>query len=251
MRGKSGDTGKEVEAVLFDLDDTLYDHRGSCRTGLASVRERYEELRRVSLDEIGAVYRVLLEELHKKVLVGELSIEDARKERFRRFFARFGEEVSEETAYEECLHYRREYLASRKPVDGAEDLLRALRGAVKIGVVTNNLVEEQREKLRVCGMEALVDELVVSEEVGVTKPDRGIFEEVLRRLGCRASESVMVGDSWDVDIVGARGAGIRAVWLNRDGISCPDASLAIEIRSLRPTSEVAEIIMQSNVPERH
>ena len=67
---------------------------------------------------------------------------------------------------------------------------------------------------------------MVSEAVGVSKPDPAIFEHALRALGCDAADAVMVGDSWAADVEGARGAGIRPIWFNRAGRRAPAASTA-------------------------
>jgi len=113
-----------------------------------------------------------------------------------------------------------------------------------VAVVSNNLIDEQREKLKCCGLVPFVDCLVVSEEVGVAKPELAIFEEVLKRLQYGAQEAVMVGDSWEEDILGAHRAGMRAVWLNRYGKRCPDRALASEISSFEPLDAVLDVIIR-------
>ncbi len=111
-----------------------------------------------------------------------------------------------------------------------------------MGVVTNNLVAEQIEKLAHLDMTHLVDALVISEEAGVRKPDPAIFRLALARCGASANEAVMLGDSWGSDVLGARAAGIRAVWLNRASLPCPGPKLCSEIRSLLPTQSVLELL---------
>jgi putative hydrolase of the HAD superfamily len=86
-----------------------------------------------------------------------------------------------------------------------------------------------------------VDRLVVSEEAGASKPDPRIFEIALARAGCAAEEAVMVGDSWTNDILGARAAGIRAIWFDRDARDPPLADVPV-IRSLQPASDVLRTI---------
>jgi len=114
---------------------------------------------------------------------------------------------------------------------------------VRLGIVSNNILAEQESKLDEFGIRALVNALVVSADVGVSKPDPAIFGIALVRLGVTAGEAVMVGDSWASDIVGAAAAGLRAVWLNRTGEPCPDPSLATEIASLEPASSVMGVIL--------
>jgi putative hydrolase of the HAD superfamily len=83
----------------------------------------------------------------------------------------------------------------------------------------------------------------VSEEVGVLKPDPHIFRIALERVGCRAEDAVMVGDMWDIDILGARAAEIRAIWLNRFGLANPDPALATKITSFEPVDDALRAIL--------
>src|SRR5436309_2553918 len=104
-----------------------------------------------------------LEEMHIEVLAGRVGLDEARRERFRRVFAALGVEVTSGETASAAAAYRAGYLEARRPMPGAVDLLAALKPKVRIAIVSNNLVEEQREKLDVCGLAPYVDALVVSE----------------------------------------------------------------------------------------
>jgi putative hydrolase of the HAD superfamily len=223
-----------VRAVLFDMDDTLFDHRHSSRSGLMAMQQRYPCFQQTTIDELEQTYMVLLEEIHLQVLLGEMNLDQARIVRMERLFAQFDEQSSRATVEEATRMFRETYQASRQVVLGTVALLEALRPHVKIGIVTNNILLEQQEKLRYLGLETHIDALVVSEEVGIVKPEAGIFRVALERLQCSAEETVMIGDAWQNDIIGARAAGIRAIWLNRYGVPCPDPSLASEISAFEP-----------------
>ncbi len=236
----------ETKAVLFDLDDTLFDHRHSCRCGLAAIQQKFHHLQEIPLDELERDYMELLNELHPMVLQGVLSLEKARVERFHRLFSQAGDNVSLTTARVSAECYQEAYRAARRPVPGAIPLLRGLRPIAQVAVISNNLLEEQREKLKCCGLLSFVDFLVVSEEVGAVKPEPAIFEEALKRLQCGAEGVVMVGDSWKDDILGAHGVGMRAVWLNRYGMPCPDQALTPEINSFEPVDGVLDLILTAS-----
>jgi HAD superfamily hydrolase (TIGR01549 family) len=233
-----------IKAVLFDLDDTLFDHLYSTRQGLLAICEVYSILQRHPIDELFATYMSLLDEVHLRVLKGELTTEEARIVRFRRFFELYAAEIEDilVVANHAATLHRTTYQNNRQVVSGVRPLLEYLHGKVKIGIVTNNLLEEQRDKLRHLRLESLIDELVTSEETGFIKPDPGIFRVALERLAVQASETVMIGDSWNSDILGARQAGIRAIWLNRYGIACPDQELAQELLSFEPLDEILQAI---------
>lgn len=233
-----------VKAVLFDLDDTLFDHLYSTRQGLLAVCQVYSCFQQRPIEELFADYTRLLDELHLSVLDGSLSIDEARRERFRRFFLLHGPDTTDllKAVEHAALLHRETYQASRQVVAGVAPLLEALHDKVKIAVVTNNLLAEQLDKLRHLKLERFIDEVVTSEETGSIKPDAEIFRVALKRVGCRAEEAVMIGDAWKSDVLGATGAGIRAIWLNRTGKACPDPELAEEIRAFEPLEKILKLI---------
>jgi FMN phosphatase YigB (HAD superfamily) len=104
----------------------------------------------------------------------------------------------------------------------------------RVGVVTNNEYAEQEEKLRFLGLQGLVDPLVVSAREGVAKPDPRIFRIALDRAGARPAETVMVGDSWKNDVLGAHAIGIHPVWFNRFERPRPSRHRVGELRDFRP-----------------
>lgn len=234
-----------VKAVFFDLDDTLFDHSYSTRQGLLAVCQAYPCFQQHDVEALFADYTRLLDEVHIHVLEGRLTKDEGRNERFRRFFLLHGpetEDLPNAIAYATRLH-RETYQSSRQIVAGALELLEYLHGRVKIAVVTNNLQAGQIDKLQHLRLDHLIDELVTSEETGSIKPDPGIFRAALERVGCRADEAVMIGDSWRSDVLGAIQAGIRAIWLNRTGSACPDPALALELAGLEPLEVVLDAIL--------
>lgn len=117
--------------------------------------------------------------------------------------------------------------------------LAALRGLREagwtLGVVTNGMVDNQEGKIRRTGLAGLIDGWVISEEVGVRKPDRAIFEALAARLGCPL-EGWMVGDSLEMDVAGGHGAGLNTVWITSDA---SDAASPIQATLTAPTVAAA------------
>jgi YjjG family noncanonical pyrimidine nucleotidase len=235
-----------VRAVLFDLDDTLFDHRVCARTALTTLHEAYDALRTRPFEEVERLHASFLEELHVRVTSGELPLEQARRERFRRLFTAVGVTASDDVVAEAADTYLGGYRQVRRAVAGAAALLAAVKERSQVGIVSNNLLEEQQGKLRQCGLDRFVDELVVSEETGMSKPDPRIFQIALDRLGRRADEVVMVGDSWAADVIGARAAGIRAIWFNPEHLPSPEPDASVmELHSLEPVDRALATIFAS------
>lgn len=101
------------------------------------------------------------------------------------------------------------------PIDSAIDAVRELGATVPAGVLTNGPPDIQRLKLSQTGLVFAPEVVVISAEVGLGKPDPAVFDVMLDRLDCSAAETVMVGDSWERDILGALNVGMRALWISR------------------------------------
>jgi HAD superfamily hydrolase (TIGR01509 family) len=231
-----------VRAVLFDLDDTLFDHRGSSRAALAEVHRHHAPGTDFAAFE--RHHAEILEELHLEVLDGRRDLDDARRERFRRVFAAMDVRLPEDNADAVAAAYRSGYVPAWRAVEGAAALVAAVRPHARIGVISNNLLAETRDKLVFCDLLPLVDALVVSGDEGIAKPDPRIFHTALERLGVTAADAVMVGDSWAADIVGAARAGIHPVWFNPRRRPRPGAPADVtEVHTLAPVEALLPILL--------
>jgi HAD superfamily hydrolase (TIGR01549 family) len=234
-------------AVLVDLDDTLFDQGRAVRGGLDAVAARFDAIAALPLERLLQTHDDWLDRLHLTVLRGELSVDEARRIRLGRILEAAGVQASDADIDLAAREYRRGYVASWCAIEGAAELLERLRRDVRVAIVSNNTRDEQIGKLRACGLDQLIDEMVVWEDVRIAKPDPAMFRVALARLGLdgRTDAAVVLGDSWSADVLGAAAAGLRAVWFNRRGVVCPDASLATEIRALVPTDSIARVILGS------
>lgn len=97
---------------------------------------------------------------------------------------------------------------------GARALLEKWFSCYRLGLLTNGAPDLQREKLAASGLEPFFASVIISGEHGVGKPAPAIFEIMLKQLGVTASETIMIGNSLERDIAGARAAGIRSVWVD-------------------------------------
>lgn len=242
MESSNHGASRLPRTILFDLDDTIFDHALTSRAALRELRSAEPIFRGRSLIELWKEYGRLLEEAHPQVLAGRVSIDQARTERFRRLAEFCGGRITEPEALSLSRRYRSRYQNLRRAVPGAPELLQRLHGRAAIGIVTNNQVAEQDEKLAYLGIRDLVDFMVISEGVGVAKPDPRIFEIALERGRSTPEEAVMLGDSWASDVLGARAAGIRPVWFNRFRLPSPEPRSVREVSSLRPAPSVERVL---------
>lgn len=123
--------------------------------------------------------------------------------------------------------------ASRAALADSRTVLGRLHGRVQLGVISNFYGNVARI-LDDAGFGPLLDTVVDSTRVGVSKPDPAIFRLALQRLGCEPGAALYVGDSFDKDVAGARGAGLRSAWLvGSTDPPCPAPELVdFRVRSL-------------------
>jgi putative hydrolase of the HAD superfamily len=229
--------------VFFDLDDTLVDHRHCNICGLTAMQHAYDVFGKVDLDALEQTYIRLIDQTHSKVLTGEIDLNQARAERFKLMFAEYGITVNDDEAMIAADAYRAAYISHRQPVPGAIALLAFLKPQVKIGIITNHIRTEQVLKMDACKLWPYTDALIISGEVGINKPDPGIFEYALNKFNAKPQDCVMIGDSWHSDITGAFNIGIKAVWLNRYGELMPDPTMATMITSFQPAESIAQLLL--------
>jgi HAD superfamily hydrolase (TIGR01549 family) len=230
------------ELVLFDMDDTLFDHSLTCRAALAVVRQEEPLLARLSLDILWKEYLRLLDAPGAPISARPSVYAALRAERFQTLGHLAGAAMDADHARELSIRYRENYQRLRRSVPGAVELLHRIARDHRVGIITNNEHREQTEKLEFLGIRDLIDPLVVSAREKVAKPDPRIFQIALERAGVTPGESVMVGDSWRNDVLGARAVGIRPVWFNRFGLAPPTRHRVESLRSFRPGGQAAVTI---------
>jgi HAD superfamily hydrolase (TIGR01509 family) len=232
-------------AVLFDVDDTLFDHRFSTQAALGHLREHHPCLRAWPATSFERRNNELLERYHRDVLAGRLSVDEARRRRFVQLFEEAGGSPTGDVLTAALAAYRETYVSTMRPVPGALALVDALARHARLGVVTNNVVDQQVQKVDTLGLRPYLDAIVISEAVGLQKPDPRIFLVALDRLGCAPGEAVMVGDSWETDITGARAAGIAPVWFNPMSAPPPDGTRVPELRSFEPAADAVFVVLDA------
>ncbi|MGB2851854.1 MAG: HAD family hydrolase [Solirubrobacterales bacterium] len=209
-----------IEAVLFDLDDTLLDHDGASLAALEAALEREHPGIEGDRHRAAVVEWRRLEELHyRSYLDGEIDVGEQRRRRAGGLLEWLGKPSRPSTDldawYEEFLAGYRGHWSLFDDVEPALDGLE--RAGYALGVITNAEGEAQRLKLAAMGIERRLPLVVASAEVGVAKPDAGIFAAACDRLGCPPERVAYVGDRLETDARGASEAGLRGIWLFREG----------------------------------
>lgn len=243
-------------AVLFDLDETLIPDEPVCRhafritaleltgdegrataLGDAAALEAHalwQELpplaadyaRRIGHSSIEGLWATYDPRIPAEALL-EKELQRIRPEVWRRALATCGLSGDPEK-----LQQRWQSLRSRYPLfPDTDEVLALLRPHTKLGIVTNGVSGLQRRKVNGCGLLHWFDVVAVSGEVGIGKPEAGIFEWVTRQLGVRADRCAMVGDNPERDLQGGINAGLKTAWVDRK-LRTRTVKADVEVRSL-------------------
>ncbi len=208
-----------IKAVLFDLDDTLYRERDfvdqSFRS-VARVMAKYlaERDKGRGREEKGDLQPARVgespEELFRQMI--ELMEQEGRGEIFNRLCERYDVDIP----VEELVRIYRE----TKPVlslypDGEEFLARLEKRQIKTGLITDGNAQVQYNKIRALGLDRRLDVVLASYDLGLRKPDPGVYVYCLEKLGCGPEEAVYIGDNPLKDFIGARKLGMKTVRIIR------------------------------------
>lgn len=219
-------------AIGFDLDGTLFDHVGAAEE---AVSEFVADLGCEPTAEHVAAWFTLEATHFESWRAGRMSFVEQRRRRLQEFLpllgvaAPEGDDLLDGLFGTYLLLYRRAWRA----FPGATAVLEDLRGrGVRLGILTNGSEEQQRDKLNVTGLRPLIDVVCTSEVLGVAKPDPRAFEMLAERLGCATSEMAFVGDNSEMDVAGARAAGVAAGLVRYDDVASVGLMAAIRSASL-------------------
>jgi putative hydrolase of the HAD superfamily len=218
-----------VRGVLFDVDDTLVDYSGAQQTAIVAY------LASLGLDHDAAAVRRWhdADERHfGRHLTGELTFQGQRRARVREMLADDGgADIDDAAADVWFAGYTALFETNWTAYDdvGAALAMVASR-ALRVGIVTNAAADRQRRKLAMVGLGGCFDVVVGHDTLGFGKPDPRVFHHACELLGTQPCDTFFVGDRLDHDAVGARDAGLRAVWLDRSvvgGGDVPDGVLRV------------------------
>lgn len=204
---------KNYEWILFDADDTLFhfDSFGGLQRmfknfGVDFTEQDYQD------------YQTINKPLWVDYQNGDITAQQLQHKRFDAWAKHLN--VSTRDLNSAFLAAMADICV---PLEGAVNLLDALKGKKKLGIITNGFTELQVARLERAGLKDHFDLLVISEQVGIAKPHQGIFEHAFSIMGNPAREQVlMVGDNPQSDILGGMNVGIDTCWLNIENKPTPD-----------------------------
>jgi len=202
---------ENVRALLVDLDDTVFDFKKAEHVALEAA------LKTVGIEpkpEVVQDYVTINLAIWKELERGEISRDELRVERFRRFYRSQG---IDREATELADLYVENLSKGHYWIEGSREALIELKKDYKLYIASNGTSWIQRSRINSSDLESLVDDIFISEEIGVNKPAKGFFDCCFAKMDVSPAQCLMVGDSLSSDIAGGINAGLRTVWINPNG----------------------------------
>ena len=232
--------------VLIDLDDTLFDYP---KTEKEAFRNSFKELGFFVESELGnakkeEIYEKLKDrykdvnlQLWKDLEKGAVDKDRLKVVRFEKIIEEFDLKYN---PYEMSELYLKKLGEGIFPFDATEKLCEYLHSKYKVGIVTNGIKEVQHSRIENSTIAKCIDKIIISDEVGVNKPDKRIFEYAMNYFEIMdKSEVIMIGDSLGADIKGGQNAGIDTCWVNlRNNVNDTGIVPKYEVRKLEELFEI-------------
>ena len=229
-----------MRGIIFDIDDTLYSRRDLI---LRSARDVLQSSVTAE-DHFMKIFYECSEENFPRIMAGQITPWQSNVERFVKTLCRLGVVVKEKDGVAFADRY--EWMQNHLTLSGQlEHMMERLAdgSGILLGVITNGTSDRQRKKFNMLGLDRYMDPgmVVVSGEVGASKPDSAIFRAAQERFGLGPDDLWMVGDSLSADIYGAKACGWHTLWLCRDGAQADRVDTDLTARS---EEEMSRLVLE-------
>ena len=188
-----------LKAIIFDLDHTLFDRHATLRAIAPMFRDYFDMSGSVTDEEIAELW----------IYADDHYVYDGW-EYIYRYLVEHGvfNTVPKYEDYRSFIYDTFSRVAIR--YDFVLPMLKKFKKqGLKVGLITNGRHELQYKKLKMTGLMYIFDEIIVSGDVGIEKPDKEIFDMMCEKLGVKPCECLYVGDNPQNDIGGAKNAGMH------------------------------------------
>jgi putative hydrolase of the HAD superfamily len=205
---------KKYTHLFFDLDNTIWDFNSNSYAALYIALDKLQLLEKIgSYEEYFQIYAEVNERLWDLYRKGLMQKKVLSVQRFEESFEKHGTPVPVGGGAVNDAYLAEMPLQTRL-VEGARKVLDYLHGRYELAIITNGFKEVQFDKIKKSELSKYFRKIFISEDIGAQKPGKKIFEYALKSMNAPKKSSLMIGDSWEADIIGARNFGIDQVYFN-------------------------------------
>jgi len=204
-----------IKHIFFDLDHTLWDFESNSKKAFETIFIKNEV--DIDFNDFISTYSPINHKYWKLYREDKVSKEDLRYGRLIETFDTLQYKTSESLIHTLSKEYI-DYLPNHNLLfDGAIDILNYLKPKYQMHIITNGFEEVQHKKMHNSDLLPFFDQIITSEEVGVKKPNPKIFNYALEKSKAIANESIMIGDNFEADILGAKSVGMHTIFCEFNG----------------------------------
>lgn len=220
-----------VQHIFFDLDHTLWDFDKNSGLAFASIFQKNQI--EIELKDFLHAYTPINMDYWKRYRDNLVSKNDLRYGRLKDTFDILKINVTDDTIDRLSIDYIDHLPYHNHLLEGTIEILEYLHPKYRLHIITNGFKEVQHKKMESSGILKYFDTITTSEDVGVKKPDKKIFEAALKNASAKIKESIMIGDNFEADILGAQNFGMPAILYNyyKQEFS-PDYHQVLEMKEL-------------------
>lgn len=238
-----------IQAVVFDLDDTLYVQQ---EPFAQAIKELFPTFPKEKMHALFIQFRYYSDLHYMKSISGEWSLEKMRRERIRLalesfdFNAKADDFAKFQTAYDEALTH----ISLPNEIKEILDFLTQQK--IPIAVITNGPVVRQNQKIKALQLQKWIkpENIFISDALQIQKPSPEIFDFVAEKLALPAETILYIGDSFENDVIGAKSANWQVWWFNHQGRNLPTGQSAIYEQEITSFSQLKERLLNEKKLQR-
>lgn len=202
----------QIEHIFFDLDHTLWDFDRNSSLAFQKIFDKFSI--DISVDSFLEVYQPINLKFWKRYREDKVSKQDLRRGRLMEAFKPLKYNFSLDTIDAIAEDYINFLPDNNYLIKGAEEILEFLKPRYDLHIITNGFKDVQNNKLQKSGIRTYFKTITNSEEAGFKKPHPVIFEKAIQESGADIEKSLMIGDNYEADILGAASYGLKTIFFN-------------------------------------
>lgn len=204
--------------LFFDLDDTLWAFSVNAQSTFFEMYQKHRYGRFFpSFEHFYQLYQQRNHQLWIDYAAGKVTKEELNRQRFVYPLQVVGVPQAEEIAKAFANDFFQVIPTKSEVIPYAHEVLQELSTRYNLYILSNGFHELQRHKMQSAGLDSYFNDIILSDDIGILKPDPRLFQHALKVSNATIADSLMIGDSWESDVVGAASVGMHQVYFCSNG----------------------------------